>query len=336
MTATKHTLTTTPTLTDRYVHAATRRLADDQRDDVAMELRAGIADRIEALRAENPILDEEAAEHAALVELGDPDALSASYAGTPQQLIGPELFPAWSRVMRAVLVTVVPLVTVILMTIDAFSGESIGSIAGHGAWMAMALVVHISFWITLSFVIVERSSEGGLTQKSLGIAPWTPESLPEPPRGPRGSLGETLTNVAWLAILGVLLVWQQVAPMVRIDGERLPVINPDLWSFWMPLVLVTLVAEIAFEAAKYLAGARWTVGFAALNTVTGLLFAAPVAWLAYQERLLNPAFVEAMQEHVGAMDASTVHTVTLVVILGIWLWDSVDGWLKASRAGSRP
>lgn len=326
------TTTTKPTLTDRYVHAATRRLGEDQRDDVALELRAGIADRIEALRAGNPILDEESAEHAALVELGDPDALSASYAGTPQQLIGPELYPAWSRVMRAVLVTVVPLVTAILMAIDAFSGESIGSIAGHGAWMAVALVVHISFWITLSFVIVERSSEGGLTQESLGITPWKPESLPEPPQGPRGSLGEALTNVAWLAILGILLVWQQVAPMVRIDGERLPVIDPDLWSFWMPLVLVALGCEMAFEAAKYRAGAGWTPGFAALNTVTGLVFAAPIVWLASQDRLLNPALVQAMNDEGFRFDSSTVHTAILVAALGIWLWDTVDGWRKAGRA----
>ncbi|QCX28361.1 hypothetical protein [Nocardioides jishulii] len=330
MTATK------PTLTDRYVHAATRRLGEDQRDDVALELRAGIADRVEALRAENPILDEESAEHAALVELGDPDALSASYAGTPQQLIGPELFPAWSRVMRAVLVTVVPIVTVILMAIDAFAGESIGSIAGHGAWMAVALVVHISFWITLSFVVVERSSEGGLTQESLGITPWKPESLPEPPLGPRGSLGETLTNIAWLAILGILLIWQQVAPTVRIDGERLPVIDPDLWSFWMPLVLVTLACEIAFEAAKYRAGAGWTPGFAALNTVTGLLFAAPIAWLASQDRLLNPALVQALTEEGVTFDASIVHAAILAAALGIWIWDTIDGWRKVGRAGGLP
>ncbi|GGD23498.1 permease prefix domain 1-containing protein [Nocardioides daphniae] len=319
------------TLTDRYVHAATRRLGDDQRDDVALELRAGIADRVEALREERPDLDATEAERAALVELGDPDALSASYTGALQHLIGPELFPAWSRVLRAVLVTVVPLVTAVVMAIDAFGGEPLLSIAGHGAWMALTLVVHIGFWVTLSFAIVERSASPEVTTEAMGVAPWTPDSLPQLPRGPRGAIGETITNVVWLAILALLLIWQQVAPMVRIDGEQLPVIDPDLWSFWMPLVLLTLVAEAAFEIVKYLAGATWTVGFAALNTLTGLLFAAPVVWLASEERLLNPAFVEAMRDHVGGFDAGTVHTVTLVVALGIWLWDTVDGWTKASR-----
>ena len=58
-------------LTERYVHAATRRLGDDQRDDVAMELRAGVADRVDSLRADDPTLTQGQAEYAALVELGD-------------------------------------------------------------------------------------------------------------------------------------------------------------------------------------------------------------------------------------------------------------------------
>ena len=35
-------------LTDRYVHAVTRTLPEDQRADVADELRASIADRVES------------------------------------------------------------------------------------------------------------------------------------------------------------------------------------------------------------------------------------------------------------------------------------------------
>ena len=318
-------------LTDRYLHAATRRLPDDQRDDVALELRASIEDRVEARLAADPALTRADAEHQALVELGDPDRLSAGYTGSLQHLVGPELYPTYVRTLRTALLTVVPTVTVVTTVADAFGDTSSGGLVGHAAWMAVSLFVQVSFWTTVAFVVAERASDPAHVTESLGIPEWTPERLPNVPLRPRAALGEMVTNIVWLAILGGLLVAQQVVPFVRAGDERVPVFDPTLWSTWLPLVLVALALEALFEVVKYRAGGTWTPRFAALNTVTGAVFAAPLAWLAYDERLLNPAFVTRAQESWPGFDPGVVHTIILLSVVAIWLWDTFDGWRKALR-----
>lgn len=316
--------TPTASLAERYVHAATRRLGDDQREDVALELRAGIADRVDSLQAEDPTLSPEAAERAALVELGDPDALAASYAGTPQHLIGPEHFATYVRTLKAITVVAVPIAVVAIAVIGSLTGDGPLEVLGRAAWIGFSLVVQIAFWVTLAFAIVERSDQ--TSAADLGAEPWRPEQLPELPAGPRAALGETVTNVVWLGILAGLVVWQQVLPFVSDAGERLPVLDPDLWSFWLPLVLVALALEACFEVVKYRAGGTWTTSFAVVNTVTAAILAAPVAWLAYEERLLNPAFVAHAQSQWAEFDPGVAHTIVLVAAVVIWAWDTLDGW----------
>lgn len=320
------------TLTQRYVHAATRRLGDDQRDDVALELRAGIADRVDSMRSADPSLAESDAEHAALLELGDPDALSASYAGTRQHLIGPEHFATYVRTLKAITVVAVPATVITLAVIDSATGEGPLSVIGHAVWTGFSLVVHIAFWVTVAFALVERSDEA--TTASLGVDPWRPEDLPDVPSGPAGALGETVVTVAWLGLLAGFVVWQQAASPVRGDGERVPFLDPDLWSFWIPLILVSLLAEALFEVVKYRAGGVWTPRFATVNTVTGLVFAAPVAWLAWQQELLNPALSAHVREGWPEFDPAVAHTVILVAAVAIWVWDTVDGWRRTAILGS--
>lgn len=315
-------------LTARYVHAATRRLGEEQRDDVARELGADIADRVDALLAQDPTLTEGEAERAALVELGDPEALAASYAGTRQYLIGPETFVPYVRSLKAITVVAVPAAVAVIVLIDALRGEPPLDILGRAAWLGFTMAVHIAFWVTLAFAIVERSNDVSSEDLgALGGSDWEPEQLPELPAGPPGSLSETVCTVAWIGILAGFVVLQQVGA----GDERIPVLDPDLWSFWLPLVLLALAAEAVFEVVKYRAGAVWTPRFAVVNTVTALLLAAPVAWLAWQEKLLNPAFTRTVQEGWPEFDPGVAHVVVLVTALVVWAWDTADGWRRTLR-----
>jgi hypothetical protein len=316
-------------LTERYVHAATRPLPEDQRADVADELRASIADRVESLQ-ESSGLPAGQAEYAALEELGDPDRLAAGYTGKRLQLIGPELYPAYVRVLKAVLVAVVPIVTVVIAVIEAFQGESIGPIIGHASWMAVNVTLQIAFWITLTFALVERCSSPDQMQESLGVE-WSPNDLPDLPHASRGSLGETVAAVVWPAFMAAAILWQQFRSPV---GDSLPVLDPDLWSFWLPLILALLMVEIAFEVVKYRVG-RWTPMLAGVNVALGAAFAAPIVYLAAADRLLNPAAVAEIQDGWSGFDPGVTNTVIVVAAVLIWVWDSIDGWRKvwlAARA----
>lgn len=313
-------------LTERYVHAVTRHLSEEQRDDVANELRASIADRIDALTDERPDLERVAAERAALEELGDPDRLAAGYAGRRLQLIGPDLYPAYVRVLIALLASVVPVVTIVLAVLDAIDGASVGAIVGGAAWMAFTVSIQVAFWVTVAFALVERGVCGDGGRSTLEVE-WTPERLPEPPTN-RGSLGDLIPSLVWLGLLGAATVWQQFRSPVQSGDERLPILDPDLWSFWLPLILVLLVAEMAFEIVKYRAGS-WTFRLATVNVVLGAAFAAPLVYLAGTDQLLNPAAVAAIQEDWSGFDVGTANSVIVLAALLIWAWDSVDGWRKA-------
>jgi hypothetical protein len=324
---------TTTSLAERYVHAVTSRLPEEQRADVADELRASIADRVESLLEERPGLDPALAEHEALVELGEPTALAAEYTGRRLQLLGPEVYPAWERTLRGILLVAVPVSTLAFAIVQVATGESPGDVLGSAVWMALTLVVHIAFWTTLVFVLVERGGGGSGVRESLDVD-WSPEQLPAARRR-RGSLTDLVATLTFLALFAALLVWQQVRPPLSLDGDDVPVLDPDLWSFWLPLVLVLLVVEAGFEVVKYLTGG-WTRDLAIANVVLGALFAAPFVYLGWTEQLLAPRAVDAIRAEWDGFSPGTAHAVVVVVALGVWLWDAVEGVVGARRGGPAP
>ena len=74
------------------------------------------------------------------------------------------------------------------------------------------------------------------------------------------------------------------------DGENLPILDPALWSFWLPFLIAVLVAAIGLEIAKYRIG-RWTWPLVAVNAVLDLAFAVPLVWLVSPTGCSTPSFV---------------------------------------------
>ena len=81
------------TLTDRYVWGVLRAVPETQRPDLEPEIRALIADALEARSAVDAGEVPAAAERAVLAELGDPEVLAARYTDRSLFLIGPALLP---------------------------------------------------------------------------------------------------------------------------------------------------------------------------------------------------------------------------------------------------
>src|SRR5690242_8277502 len=101
----------TTTLTDRYIWAVIRTVPAGQRAELDAELRELIGDTIDAeLAAGAP---PEQAEREALVQLGDPELLAATWSDRPLQLIGPRFYLQWWRLLKVLLSTVVPIVAAV-------------------------------------------------------------------------------------------------------------------------------------------------------------------------------------------------------------------------------
>lgn len=309
----------TTSLTDRYVWAAARSVPQAQRPEFERELRERIGDAIDAHIARGAAAAD--AEHAALVELGDPWQLAAGYVDRPLHLIGPRYFAAWWRLVKLLLVILVPLSAVGVLLGQVLSGAPIGEIIAEPITVALSVAVHVAFWTTLVFAIAERSAT------AMPVATWTPEQLPQVRDDARaGRLGDLIASVVFLAIFAGAIVWQQTGA-IFVDGERLPipVLDPALWSFWIPYFLVLLALEVAFAVVIYLRGWTWTM--AGANVLLNVAFTVPAVWLFLSGRLFSPEFLDAIAWPWPSGEPVVV--ILTFVFIGVAVWDIIDGFRKA-------
>jgi hypothetical protein len=315
-------------LTDRYVHATVRGLDEGQRPDVEQELRGTIEDMVDA-RVESGAVSREAAERDVLVELGDPMRLAAGYSGSPLHLIGPAYFPQWRRLVTLLLSIVVPIVAGIVLVVRLFvedsSAGSVGTAFGGAAVVGLHTAVHIICWTTVVFAVIERSEPAG----ELGA--WNPDQLPEPTAGRQVGLGESVTAAVMILFTVLAVVWQQVNPPVRVDGESVPVLDAGLWSGWMWVLLALLGGQLLVVWLVHRAR-RWTVALAAAGLVVDLAFAAVIVGLVLADRFFDGVFVEAVTRAGWESAARDLAYATVLSVVVIIVWDQIDTWRRV-RAG---
>lgn len=304
------------TLTDRYVHAATRWLPGKERETLDLELRERIADTIEA-RGAGP-----AAERDTLNELGDPLRVAAEYRDRPTWLIGPRLYFTWLRLLVLLLAIVPPLVAAAVAIATAVDGDPIGAIIGSATLAAFQTAIHVAFWTTLVFALIEHFGAGETVDES-----WTIDSLPEPGEPDQSSRVLDLSlSLLFLGFAIVLLFWQRSGANWP-GAEGVAVLHDDLWGFWIPFWIGCLVVEMVMAGWIFARG--HTIASASANTGLNVVFTGSLAWVVATRDVLNPEFVSRIDGFVDHVDTAT--TITVVVIALIGVWDIVDGWIKALR-----
>jgi hypothetical protein len=308
-------------LTDRYVHATLRAAPSSQRAELEPEIRGLVADTIDAHGGD---------ERAALTTLGDPSALAARYGDRPQYLIGPGYFEEWRRLLTLLLPTVVPIVGVVIMAAHLLGEATVGEAVTAGLGAAINVALQTVFWVTLVFVVIERTA-GATGERAAPKRAWTVDHLPELPDDGRIGIGELAsTLVANIAVL-VSIVWVQLQSPIVIDGAAFPLFDPALWSFWLPYFLVVTVLEIAFTLALFARG-RWSMTYAIGNAALGAAFAIPAIWLLQNDLLFNPALVAEVTEATGGTWLDVTGIVIACVVVAVVVWDAIDGFRKAHRA----
>lgn len=311
----------TTTLTDRYVAAALRRLPARQRADIDIELRGLIADAIDS-RADAGVGHADA-EVQALTELGDPVRLAASYADRPQHLIGPDLFPDYTRLLLVALSTVVPVVLVVVPFLAVQGGQDFGSAARDAVGAALLSGFHIAFWSTVLFAAIERLP----ALRYRRTQPWSPlarAALPERHVGAATIIGGSA--VAAL-VAATLVVLQTVGPVRDADGAVIGAIEPGLWNSGALLLAgFFMIASIGSALSGQYVG--WGFTQAIGSAVLGLLFSVPVIVLALSGSLLNPQFFAAT----GWPGGDAVVAWIIAVFVGLLSFtDVVDSFARARR-----
>ncbi|MGM7697841.1 permease prefix domain 1-containing protein [Microbacterium sp. A84] len=312
----------TSTLTERYIAAVTKSLNPAAQDDVRTELEASIADAVDA-RLEQGRTQEDA-ERTVLTELGDPAALAAGFADRPLHLIGPRYYLTWWRLLKLLLIIVPVSVTGAVALGQAIAGATIGEIIGSAIGIGLSVAMHIAFWVTLVFAVLER------TGADTGVR-WNVDQLPEPQvkEAPRAELIASLT---YLVIVTGAVLWDHFRGFFPTGGEHIPILNPELWPWWIAGLFVLLAAESALAIAVY-GHKRWNRGFAIFNTALAVLFVSWWLTLLGRGQLINSDFVEFA--FTGAVDENVLRILAVLTgftAVGIAVWDIIDGWRKARRA----
>ncbi|WP_438855405.1 HAAS signaling domain-containing protein [Agromyces sp. M3QZ16-3] len=315
-------MTTTPTLTDRYVWAATRALPDAQREEFARELRERIGDDIDARRGSGSATTD--AERAALVELGDPAALAATYLDRPLQLIGPRYYLTWKRLVTTLLAIVLPIALGAIALAQVIAGSDAAEVLASVLGTGIPLAIQLAFWPTLVFALIERSPRPGPAPT------WTPDHLPQVRDQARaGRLGDLIASLVFLGLFAALIIWQGYgAPVVNPLGETVPVLSPDLWSFWIPWFLALIGLEMVFAAAIWAWGWNWWL--AIVNLLLNVAFIVPALWLFTTGQLVNPEFLEVIGWPWGEAGA-IVTTIIVFGAIAVTVWDVIDGVIKTVR-----
>jgi hypothetical protein len=317
-------MTTKPSLTDRYIDAAMRTVPEAQRADLGTELRGSIDDQIEARIAEGePELD---AERAVLTDLGDPDKLAAQYTDRPLWLVGPRYFLDWWRLLKLLLAIVLPCAAFGVSLAMVLDGALFGEIIGAVVPLVLTVAVHLAFWTTLVFAVVERTADRGTSGP---LAPWSVDQLPEPrPRG--AGLGDMVSTLVFLGIAAGAVLWDLFIGFVPTE-PGLSFLDPALWPGWILALFVVMALEAALAVAVYALG-RWTIALAVVNGILNLIVAVAAVWLLFEGRLINPAYFSSVMDDGAAEVAGIVSIVLGFVIVGVAVWDTVDAALKAARS----
>ncbi|HEX7351153.1 permease prefix domain 1-containing protein [Brachybacterium sp.] len=313
------------TLTSRYIDATARSLPADLEQDVREELTASIADAVEARIEQGE--DPEVAERAALTELGDPAALAAGYTDRPLHLIGPRYYLTWLRLLKTLLIIVPPIAMLGAGIAHAISGASVGGVIAEAIAIGLSVTVHLFFWVTLVFVILERTrTETGTT--------WDVDQLPEERSSGTGR-ADLIPSLVLIALMLGAVAWDLTRGLAVIDGSTLPVLHPSLWPGWILLFAALLLLEAALAIANFVRK-RWTTAAAIVNTALAVGFVSWALTLLGQGRLLNPELLEIARASGVDGDVSFTLGVILVVgILGGSAWDAIDGWIKTARDARR-
>ena len=314
-------------LSERYVWAAIRTVPEAQRGALEPQLRARVADAVAAQRAAG--VAGEDAETIALIALGDPERLAAGYTKRRLYLIGPRYFLDYLRLLRLLLAIVVPVVFAATALGQALAGHDLLETVASAFGVALQVGLQLAFWVTLVFAILDRTTD----RRDIPLVRWTPDRLPKLPTRERFGLGELIPSIVFLVFLGTAILWQQsVSFYTDAAGDPIPLLSPELWSFWLPWFLSIILLDLIFTVLLYLRG-YWTVLFASINLALNVAFAVPAVWLFLTGQLINPAFLNALGWPVEDAPAVATVTVVVAVFVGIMLWDSFDGYRKAWRTG---
>ncbi|WMY78810.1 hypothetical protein [Citricoccus sp. I39-566] len=316
------------TLTRRYIDQVVAHVPDGQREDLSRELDALTSDMLQERLASGA--EEVTAEREVLEELGDPARLAARYREAPNHLIGPEVFPLYTRLLRWVLVLV--LLLSLLANVIAYSATvpdgHLGGMIGQAVGEAVVALFVAFGAVTGFFAVFERvvpSPDRGRAGRS-AARQWSVEDLEVEVVNARDARSEAISSLVFLGIVALVpLVPTTFLYVGHLNGGG-SFVNQALWDFWLPAYYVLILLGIA-QSVWTLVRGRVTraqvVARAMLDVVAAVFFTV----LVLTQQVLDPAIDSGILQTSRGADWVDVLYVAVIWLVALWdLYVCVKYW----------
>ncbi|MEN1938491.1 hypothetical protein AAIE21_23805 [Paenibacillus sp. 102] len=286
-------------LIEIYIQEVTRRLPEKSREDIALELRSTIEDML---------LDDYSEENikAVLETLGNPAILASKYRDQPMHLIGPHYFETYVTLLKMILpiAATISLISLISEYFIGYHGEEavinvIIDVISFGIWKIVEVGMHVFFWLTLVFALIERVDHSKASHPfTTRFTQWTADNLKNIsyiPKKKAITKCEVFGGLLWTAIWATVYFYaNHLVGMYRGSTHGLDFVtsafNQDVLLQYWPIVLVVIVLEIALSIYK-LIKRQWTKGIAIYNTALQLIGTIVFIMIVTNPNVMNQDFI---------------------------------------------
>ncbi|MBP3970288.1 hypothetical protein KAF80_14715 [Bacillus sp. WL1] len=286
-------------LIDIYVEEVAKRLPEKNRDDIILELRSTIEDML-------PDDYNEDDEKRVLEKLGSPVSLANGYLDRPMHLIGPRYFDVYTTLLKMIIpiAAVIALIAMVAENFVGYDGEQavlnvILNVIGKGIGEITEVGLHVFFWLTLVFAILERTDKDkGTEPLTTSLKKWTPDDLKNTSYVPKKksiSKFEVFGGLMWTAIWATLYFYANHLVGVYNATESglkfvAPTFNQDVLLQYWPIVVIVIMFEIGISLYKLVQG-QWTKKLAIGNAILQIVGTIVFIVIVVNPHLFNEGFI---------------------------------------------
>ncbi len=319
---------------ERYVYAVTKRLPEDQREDVKRDLESNILDMV----GENPS-DEDL--DRVLHELGNPRVVANNYDDTEKTVIHPLFYSDYINALKIVLIIFGSL-TVIFTTIDGVLNlgdftfwQAFGHITGD---ILSSLISTLLGWFAVITIVFWGLSQ--IKSRKQILNNWRLKDLPEIPKEEKKTFSLVGTMIEFIIVTTlslffiILLIfyvdrfgWYENNQMVvgLFDNDLIRVFIP---AFILSFIINTIVYLLKIRNQKY------TISIISLYSISKLISMVAVLIMINLTGFINPDFISyaASQSDISLVELTNglnvFFNVLTIVIIVTNVLDLATQWHK--------
>lgn len=311
-------------MVDRYIYAVIQKLPQDQRKDIADELRGLIEDLLNERVEDGEVTDEDI--EAVLRSLGHPRKLADKYRGAKRYIIGPETFDSYILVLKIVLSVMGAIIGIGFIFNTIFDPTAI---IDHFVESIVAIVTTIPTafgWTTLAFAIGEYYGGTASVNFQKGQE-WKLTDLPQVPHKKRQiKRSEPISGIIFYMILLAIVIFspEYIGVWIFHDGFSgvVPFFNDDAPNRFIFFVIIILGLGVIKESIKLVYG-KWSIKLVTLMAAVNLMSLIIVIMMVTGSNIWNPNFIyELTQAELLTGDSKNYEVVKII-------WEKTTTWIVA-------